>query len=679
MHDAEKVIEATHVGPPVDMPDETVTWADVVRRHEDRRPIVPAALRSPDQRRQVLADVAGLAAHRVAYHATRTPKYLAKASLWAPVGAARLLYRSWRWAYDMEQWAERQQAANRYDVDAYLALQGQADRHRRTRVPIWFAVLALVVAGVALVVLIAPWWLQAACWLSGLTILARAGRPADRPILDRVSVGPRFIKLTAEQVRTALCSIGISGIKDPGQLSFPQEIHRDGPGYLARVDLPQGVEAVDVLERRGRLSSALRLPVDQVWPAAGPDHAGQLDLWVGMQPASKMGQPEWSLAAPDARTSIFTDWEFGTDQRQRPVKTALFARNFLIGGVPGSGKSYGARTLAMIAALDPTVELQIVEYKGTADFGDLEPLCSRYACGVDDAAFATGMEMLRWGLAEAERRGKRIRAARERGDAPEGKVTPALAATPGSGLHPIVMVIDEAHELFGDAEVGKEAAASAERLIKRGRALGIVVILATQIPDAKSLPSIITRCVTVRWCMAVQDHIANDMILGTGAYKRGLTGTAYRPVEDAGWGIMTGLKAPTAVRSQYPPPEVSARIVARAAQLRGGVVGAGLAEQAPARDVLADVIRVYAHLGRRALHWQTIAEHLAELMPEAYAGVTADAVSALVRGHGVPSEDVKVDGRNLKGAKRVSVEDAIQRREITRAGSGTGEGSGTAT
>ena len=70
-----------------------------------------------------------------------------------------------------------------------------------------------------------------------------------------------------------------------------------------------------MLERRGRLSSALRLPVDQAWPGAGPDHAGQLDLWVGYLPASKMGQPKWSLAAPNARTSVFDLHEFGNDQR----------------------------------------------------------------------------------------------------------------------------------------------------------------------------------------------------------------------------------------------------------------------------------------------------------------------------------------------------------------------------
>jgi hypothetical protein len=47
----------------------------------------------------------------------------------------------------------------------------------------------------------------------------------------------------------------------------------------------------------------------------------------------------------------------------------------------------------------------------------------------------------------------------------------------------VVIVIDEAHELFCD---DKEAASDAERLIKRGRALGLIVVLATQIPDRSS-------------------------------------------------------------------------------------------------------------------------------------------------------------------------------------------------
>src|SRR5690606_21887146 len=163
---------------------------------------------------------------------------------------------------------------------------------------------------------------------------------------------------------------------------FPTDIHTQGPGQLAMVNLPPGVDAVEVVSRKGKLCSALRLPADQVWPAVGPDHPGQLDLWVGYQPASKMGQPRWQLTHPSARTSVCEPGPFAVDQRQQPVKVTLFENNFLIGGQPGSGKSYGARALTLAAALDPTVELKVAEFKGTADFGDVAPFCSSYVCGV---------------------------------------------------------------------------------------------------------------------------------------------------------------------------------------------------------------------------------------------------------------------------------------------------------
>jgi S-DNA-T family DNA segregation ATPase FtsK/SpoIIIE len=655
-------------GGPVDPPDErrTVYGNVMARREQPLRPIVPGWARNRNQRVEVSRWALRYGSYVARYHASRAPKYAAKMIFWAPVGAARLIGRQLHWWWVLEQHGLRQEAATRNDPEVWLRLHHEAKVTRTWRGIVLLAeAIALLVAGL-LLWLVAPGWLTALVAAVTVLVLARVGRPVGKPITDRVMVGPKFVKLTAEQVRAALCSIGIAKIKEPSQLSFPPPgIHRDGPGWLARVNLPEGIDVSDVLELRPRLSSALRLPVDQVWLSAGPDHAGQLDLWVGYAPASKMGQPKWSLAHANARTSVFTAQEFGTDQRQRPVKAEMFANNFLIGGRPGSGKSFAARTLVTIAALDPTVELKIVEYKGTGDFLDLEPLCSTYACGLSDQDFQTGLDMLTWGLAEAERRGERIRRAYERGEAPDRKVTPELAARPGSGLHPIVLVIDEAHELFGDSDVGKQAAIAAERLVKRGRALAIIVIIATQIPDKTSLPPGITRNIGIRWCLAVPDQVANDMILGTGAYKRGITGTVYRPKIDAGWGVMVGLADVGSVRSHYPAPDVTKAIVARATALRGGVVGDAV-DPAVSRDVLADVLRVWSYVGRPGIQWQQLAELLAVEWPEAYRGISQEAVSALVRDHGVETVDVKgADGSVRKGCRRGAIQSAIARREIT--------------
>lgn len=693
VEDAEVAVQAApDRGGPVDRPGEQITLMGAVlaSREVQRRPIVPPEWRDPKQAQQAVRIIAATVAHDVAYQVSRTPAYYLRAAWWAPFGVGRLVRRTVRYVGDAEAAPLRDYTVARHDVAAYLNLERVRDRHIRRR---GLGVGALVLPAAAAVtawLLFTPWavwWLRLALLLAVLVPpLGLLGRPADKPIVDRVTYGRKFTKLTAEMVRSALTSIGLSTVKDPGALTFPPPgIHRDGPGWLARVNLPEGAEPVDVIERRGRLASALRLPVDQVWPAPGPEHAGQLDLWVGFLPSSKMRQPAWPLAAPTARTSVFDPHEFGTDERCRGVRTVLFARNFLVGGIPGSGKSYGARALLTIALLDPTCELIVCEYKGTADFGDIAALCSAYACGVSDAEFRTGLDVLRWGIAEAERRGQRIKRARERGEAPEGKVTPELAARSGSGLHPVVILLDEAHELFGDSTVGKEAAALAERLIKRGRALGIILIIATQIPDKTSLPPNIVRATAVRWCMAVSDHIVNDQVLGTGAHKRGVTATSYRPGIDAGWGVMTGLAEPTAVRSHFPDPATAAAIVARATELRGGRrVGAEDDHTAPARDYLIDVRVVITEAGQRGIHWQDLAPALAQAWPEAYAELTADAASALARAAGVESVDVKVRGTTLKGCRREAVEAAIAARELTagpagETGSGPETGSGNAT
>jgi S-DNA-T family DNA segregation ATPase FtsK/SpoIIIE len=270
-------------------------------------------------------------------------------------------------------------------------------------------------------------------------------------------------------------------------------------------------------------------------------------------------------------------------------------------------------------------------------------------CGLSDEDFAAGLAILNWGLAEAERRGRRIKEAYLRGEAPDRKVTPELAAKSGSGLHPIVIVIDEAHELFGDSTVGKEAGLAAERLAKRGRALGITLVIITQIPDKDSLPTGITRNIGIRWCLAVPDQVANDMILGTGAYKRGITGTVYRPDIDAGWGMLTGLAEPTAVRNHFPAPEVMARIIARAAALRGGlVVGGDSAQLAAARNLLADLLAVAASNGQ---HWDSAAKALTERWPDAYPALSQEALSELARARGLATGNVKVAGTTRKGYK----------------------------
>jgi S-DNA-T family DNA segregation ATPase FtsK/SpoIIIE len=669
--DAEVLTEPREVetGQPVDQPDDTAeivpVYATITGRHTDQlRPILPAWARSRSDLEAATRWWGGRLKHETLYHLVRIPTYAGRVLMWAPIGAARIIRRTWRWILDAEAGQLRAQQALAGDVHAFMQVKKAQKEQIKTRA---FIAGGVLLAGAFAVRVGAPlvpvgWQITGGIVLLG--VLARIGRPADKPLVQGAMVTTtKFRKLTAEIVRDALCSLSIPGMKEPEAIKFPTDIHRDGPGQLARVNLPPGVEAAKVVSARSKLSSALRLPVDQVWPSIGPDHAGQLDLWVGYQPTSQMGRPKWSIAADGARTSVFEPLEFGHDQRNRPISAPLFQRNWLIGGMPGSGKSYFARALALAASIDPTTEFKIAEFKGTGDFLDFHEagLCSEYYCGLDDEAMQGGRNIVAWGLAEAARRGARVKKYKQQGLAPEGKVTPELAAMPGSGLHPVVIVIDEAHELLPEAEVAE----ACEKLIRRGRALNIVLILATQIPDAKAVPPNITRCSNTSACLAVKGHQENDMILGTGSYRAGITGTEFRPEIDAGWATVVGMREPITVRAHYPDEKTTKKILARAIELRGGRPTWEADEEEIRLDVLIDVQRVWP-AGRDRAQWQHLAELLAAFRPEAYGDLTGDSLSALLRGLGVSPINVKARGEVLKGCLLAEVQAVAEQRELTR-------------
>ena len=255
-------------------------------------------------------------------------------------------------------------------------------------------------------------------------------------------------------------------------------------------------------------------------------------------------------------------------------------------------------------------------------------------------------------------------------------MTPELASLKGSGLHPLVAFIDEVQELM-TSKHGKVAGEILEKVIKLGRALGVILLLGTQIPDKDSLPTGITRNVNTRFCLSVLDQTANDMILGTSAYKQGYRATVFEPGKDAGWGIVRGLGVPGARRS-FDVNSVSAgRIVARATALRikAGTMPdpeAHSRDAGPRFDLLGDLAKVWP-VGEKAAWNETLCTLLAELRPDVYAGWEAAQLTTALKPHGaVTVLDVgrRIDGKPVtrRGIKHAEVLAAIAERDRRKAG-----------
>ncbi|MGI8814880.1 MAG: FtsK/SpoIIIE domain-containing protein [Pseudonocardia sp.] len=603
-------------------------------RELERRAVIAPWLRSREDLAAGARWLAGLVWHWTGFHTVRTPLYTAKLMWRSPLGLWVAAGRARRWVFDAEARTLAVNLARASDADTYLKLAESRETRVRQRVKLAAVTTLLGVAAVLALWLWAPAW---ACWTIGVlaaAVLGWLGSPADKPITGRAVTVDKPTRLTSDVVIRALGALGVAEInkalaKGPG-ITFPAPIVRDGPGWRAEVDLPYGVTAVDIIARRQALASGLRRPLGCVWPEPATDaHAGRLVLWVGDRDMASAKPAPWPLAK-HGRADLFTPVPFGHDQRGRVVAITLVFANVLIGAMPRVGKTFALRVLLLAAALDPGVELRIFELKGTGDLSTLECCCHRYASGADDTTLGEAMNSLRELYTELERRAKVI-SGLPREVCPENKVTPELAARRGLGLWLITCSIDECQELFSHPDFKEEAARLAEGIIKRGPAMGIILILATQRPDAKSLPTGVSANVGIRFCLRVMGQTENDMVLGTSSYQNGLRATVFGP-RDKGIGYLVGASDdPQIVRTDYIDGPGAEAIAARARGLRekaGTVTGHAAGEPARpegrARSILSDLAVV---ITEDRLWSEVILSRLAEQWPSVYAEWTKTALA----------------------------------------------------
>ena len=278
--------------------------------------------------------------------------------------------------------------------------------------------------------------------------------------------------------------------------------------------------------------------------------------------------------------------------------------------------------------------------------------------GVDDPSIAYAAESLQLLRAEVMRRTERLKGL-DRALCPDKRVTRQIAAKRSLKLWPLVCFIDEAQNLFADPQHGKAAGLDAEFIIKIGPAFGVILIIATQRPDAKSLPTGVSANVSIRFCLKVMGQVETDMILGTSAYKNGLRPTTLRADLDAGIGYLVGAgPAPQVVRTFYLDMHAAERIALRARALReaaGTLTGHALEDAGEgARDVLTDVLAVFGT--DAGLQWGDVAARLASRFPARWDGASGDAISAECRAAGVGSVNVRGSGGQAKGCRRADVE-----------------------
>ncbi|MGW6310267.1 cell division protein FtsK [Streptomyces niveus] len=652
-------------------------------RGAKRRAVIPAWAKSRTEFRTAGRGVAAYAWHVTAYHCVRTPWYTLRLGLRSPVGAARFVGDAMRWMTDAEGEPLRQSAATSDDIDRYLKLSRQRDRRVRWRAVVMVAASIVGLSASLALYVLAPGSLLALCGTLMTLALGRLGQPADDPVIHRAVEIPKATKLTSDIVLRALGSLGIPAINQaqskggPG-FAFTAPITRDGPGWLAEGDLPYGVTVTDVVDRRDKLASGLRRPLGCVWPEAVPDeHTGRLRLWVGDQDMSLTKQDPWPLAKSGS-TDLFKPVVWGTDQRGRWVGVTLMFIAGVIGAIPRMGKTFLLRLLLLVAALDPRAELHTYDLKGTGDLDAVgDRVAYRHRAGEEDADIEYAIADLRELQGELRRRAKVIRSL-PRDICPESKVTTELASKRSLGLHPIVVGVDECQVWFEHPTYGGEFKDICTDLVKRGPATGIVLLLATQRPDKDSIPTSISANASARWCLKVMGQVENDMVLGTGAYKRGVRASMFA-WGDKGISYFLGEGADARiVRSAFINAVEADRIALRARALReraGVLAGHALGEQpepgsaVATYDLLAD-LRAAVPSDKSKLWNEVVVARLAELRPDVYGEWAPEQLTAALKSYGIRTvqvwgvtEDGK--GANRRGIRRADILKALAERDGT--------------
>lgn len=443
--------ETTEVPKAVDPPKVKLGMADLIGLDlPDRKLIVPLWARSWKNLKFVAWWVVRYSASIASFHLVRLPKYAVRTVVRFVVGTLRAIGRYWSWLWDLEgrQMARAAHAGTDQQSWKTARREWQETVHRRLIGSGVGAVAAM--AAVTAAYVWAPPAVTALAIVVVAAVLVHLGRPEDTSLTDEyLTSRPDVVwRMTSRIVLDALSGLGIASLssairEDPRSgVGFTEAISHDGPGWRVVVDLPKGVTAGDVIEKREKLAAGLRRPLGTVWPeGVKGSHPGRLLLYVGDEDMSTANQPPWNLLKAGA-VDLFRPAPFGVDQRMRPVWITLMFASMIIGAVPRMGKTFALRLLLLIAALDVRTKVYAFDKKGSGDLSPLEHVAHAYTVGDEPEDIAVDLREMR-GLREEMRRRYKLLRSLPKDQVPESKITPELASDPRHGLEPVVVGVDE--------------------------------------------------------------------------------------------------------------------------------------------------------------------------------------------------------------------------------------------
>lgn len=265
-------------------------------------------------------------------------------------------------------------------------------------------------------------------------------------------------------------------------------------GWRARFGLARGQTIDDVASQLPAIESALGTHRGAVRVYPTPDDlANRFELRV-LNSDPHADAINWPGPAVQSVTEPF---DLGPFEDAAPAKVLFLRRHVLLGGVSGSGKSGGLNVIMGNLAACRDVVIWAVDLKRGMELGPWAPCLARLAVTPAETRvlLADAVTVLEARAEQLAERGLRT-----------WEPTPDEPA--------LVIIVDEYAEL---AENAAAAVPDADSIARRGRAVAVNLIAATQRPTQQAMGQGALRSqMDVRICFRVRERRDVDLILGQG-------------------------------------------------------------------------------------------------------------------------------------------------------------------
>jgi S-DNA-T family DNA segregation ATPase FtsK/SpoIIIE len=645
----------------------------------ERLPIIPEHLRTWKGIKSTAGKYLDAARFHALFHLVRAPVYLALGAVWAVAGVVRIARAQIAWWWVTEQSFLRSKAVVDGNSPEWRALHTHVIKRRSYRGAVLGAELFAVALTLVLIAVLAPWpaWLIVAA--VAMPPLAHAGHPEHRPILKPAVTTPLVRKISTDAIVRAYEAAGLCTTdpkKPADHLGFGSTMTRDAldKGSQVVIYLPYGGTFAAVVNAKTKIASGLDVAESQVYFTKDKKSERRHTLLV---------LDEDPLAEPAGRTplldckqrSVWRKMPFGLDQYGRKVAFCLMWISLLIGAQPRKGKTFSGRLVALYCALDPWVDITIIDGRMSPDWLPFRYVAHRYVRGTFPDRTGDPVEQALDALREIRRHIDTVNeelATLSVAECPQGKLTEQLyRKNPKLRVKLLIMEEFQVYFELADQKKNKEIAQLLAEIQAMGPAAGAILVSLSQKPsgvgagDVQRLFNRYRDNHQVRFGLRCGSRDVSNAVLGNEAYGEGYDCSGLPLGEEyKGIGILYGLTddAPT-VRTYLADGEdaeviclAARKIREKARTLSGYALGVEVAE--PGSDIVADLAEVIG--GDAGLWWEAAAERLAGRFPMRHADANAESVSAACRARGVPSVNVNVGGRVLKGCRKAALEHVLR-------------------